>query len=118
MSIEDADNAAAFTTTDDDITDRTAHATTVNWNNGGVNAGEGEWIDTDSMNTPIEAVIGRAGWSSGNYLCGYYTERSGGAAGMVCQLYDGDSATAPKIYIEYSTGGGPTGSPWYTYAQQ
>jgi len=118
MSIQDADTAAAFTTTNDDITDRTAHATTVDWNNGGVNAGSGEWIDTDSLNTPIEAVIGRAGWSSGNYLCGYYTERSGGAAGMNVRLYDGDSSNAPKLHVEYSTGGGPTGSPWYTYAQQ
>ena len=106
MSVEDEDTAAVFTTGSSDISGRTPHATTVDWDNGSVDAGADEWIDSDSLNTPIEGVIGRGGWSSGNYLCTFYTERSGGAAGMVARLYDGGSSEAPKLHIEYTAAGG------------
>ena len=102
LMIEDVDDAAIFTTTASDISSRTAHATQPTWTG---TAGANEWIDTSSLVTPIEAVIGRAGWSANNHLVITLTETSGGSAGVSFRTYDGSSTYAPKLHIEYSTGG-------------
>lgn len=110
---EDADDAAAFTTTNDDITDRTKTTASVSWSDTWTN---GAFNDSPNIKTIIQEIIDRPGWSSGNDIVILIDYASGGD--FQFKAYDGSSTNAPKLHIDYTAGGGPTGSPWNTYAQQ
>jgi type IV pilus assembly protein PilY1 len=101
---EDADNPAQFS----DITDywdRPRSSAEVNWD------GIPEWTLDSEYNSPdiktvIQEIIDRAGWVSGNDLVIFWDDhddRSDHASGCSRRgySYDGSSAKAPKLHIEY-----------------
>jgi len=100
--VEDIDDAPTISASSLNISNRTAHATSVAWYK--ANSGSG-WEDTPSLNTPIEGVIGRAGWAANQHLFVYFYTTTASPNFRVTN-YDSSSSLAPKLHIEYTTGGG------------
>lgn len=98
---ENVDSAAAYDTDTNDISGRSV-TSGVLWD---AAAGTFEYQTSPSLVTPVQAVISRAGWASGNYLA---VVMVGADATDVCNLasYDSSPTWAPKIHIEYTAGGG------------
>lgn len=63
---EASDNAAAFTTGASDISGRTLTGQHVDWNSADLGVVANEYVDVPDLATPVQAVIDRAGWASGN----------------------------------------------------
>lgn len=99
IGMEAADDAATFTTTTNDITNRT-RTSTVAWS--GTDIGTG-WHDVD-VTTPVQAVVDRGGWVSGNDMAALLYGVSGTA--LTIQAYDGDFSLAAKLTITHTPSGG------------
>lgn len=100
VKIESADTAAAYQNNTNDISGR-SYESVIDWS--GETTTAEAFHDTPSLNTPVSAVISRAGWVSGNYLACAFTESPGESAGMDVIFYDNDSAEAPKLFIDYTS---------------
>lgn len=96
VGMEDVDDAATFASTTNNISDRT-RTSTVNWN--GTNIGSG-WKAID-VTTPVQAVVNRAGWISGNAMAALLHGITG--ANVTIQTYDGNTSLAAKLDITYTT---------------
>ncbi len=99
------DNAAAFTTTDNDISNRTSTSAVVTWNPDPIDIGTGDQ-NGPSLVSPIQEVINRAGWSSGNGLAliMIQTPATSGTDWRV-RHYDGSTTECPRLHIEYTAAG-------------
>lgn len=66
--------------------------------------------DTSSLNGPLEELFARGGWSSGNAATIVLID-NGSDAGAFREpwSYDGSTAKASKLHIEYTAGGGNGG---------
>ena len=99
---EDVDNASQLTTGTNDISSRTRTTASVGWEpNIWDTAGE-EGVNqrTPDISSAIEEVVGRGGWSYGNALVVVLT----GTGERTAESYNGDSAGAPLLHVEYTTG--------------
>lgn len=92
---EDEDSASQFTTDNGDISGRTP--TTAKTSKSETGAGAG-WYSID-MATAVKEIIDRGGWSSGNNLALLLDGTSG--VSLKFTSYDGDSADAAKLDIDY-----------------
>ena len=97
---QDADTAATFTTANSNISGRATTTQSVSWS-------PAAWANSSLQNTPdltsvVQAIVNRAGWSSGNSMAFIV---SGGSAVALrrAESYDGNAAAAPRLVIEYST---------------
>jgi hypothetical protein len=99
---DNADNSAAFTTTASDISNRTATTATVAYTASNIGTG---YKDTPDLSAVIEEITDRGSWSSGNALTLIIT---GDSAGSVYRIrsYEGDSAQAPTLAIDYTAPAG------------
>lgn len=105
----DVDSANNFTD-EPDITNRARTTALVQWLvGGGVGLG---WAQTPSIIAPIEEVLARGGWASGNNLCLLFDGYTS-AHYFRARSYEYDSAKAAKLHIEYigGNGGQPIGGP-------
>jgi len=96
---EASDNAAAFTSSDYNISNRTATAASVAWSS------STSWVDGSTYVSPnltsiVNEIVARPGWVKGNslvfILSGQDDERDAWS-------YDGSSARAPLLHIEFSS---------------
>ena len=96
---EASDNAATFTTSSYGISSRPETSATVNWSTGT------SWSDDSTYATPdltsiVNEIVGRPGWVKGNsmvfILTGQQDERDAWS-------YNGSSARAPLLHIEFSS---------------
>jgi hypothetical protein len=63
---------------------------------------------TPDLSTLVGAVVGRAGWASGNAVALHFT----GTGRRTAEAFEGGASLAPLLHVEYSTsGGGPTNQP-------
>lgn len=108
IGMEASDNASTFTTGSNNITNRT-RTTTVTWS--GTDIGTG-WHDVD-VTTPVQAVVSRGGWVSGNAMAALLYGVSGTA--LTIQAYDGDFSLAAKLTITHTPSGGSTVAPKSSY---
>jgi hypothetical protein len=99
---ETTDDAARFTATDGDISNRPMTDPVVTWNN------IPNWTKDESYQTPdltsiIQDIVHRAGWSSGNALAILFrsTDLSGERRAY---SYDVSPASAPLLYVAYEGG--------------
>jgi hypothetical protein len=100
-----ADNAATFTTTASNISGRSRTSATVAWtppawtliSEAGANQ------RTPDLATPLQEIVNRAGWASGNALALIIT----GTGHRTARAYDGKPTGAPLLHIEYTTGPPP-----------
>src|SRR5690606_27303020 len=94
----DQDNASNPT----DATDANGRPLTsgVSWN---INTTwtSGTLHDTPDISSIVDAIIGRAGWSSGNALMFYINHSSGSSAREVAS-FDRTTRAAPSLTIEYT----------------
>jgi len=97
VTVEDADNAVVFSTTNSDMTDRTKTSPVVQLRDGSRANG---FYSFDLSVSDIEAVIGRDGWASGNALVLFFQYMASSAINF--QAYDYAPANAAQITIEYS----------------
>lgn len=108
LKVQNADNAALLTSANYDVSGRTALGTTqavssVNLSSGG--DGFKTLADGATLGSMVHGVVGRAGWESGNRLCIWYTNASGGD--IQVRTWDNVPARAAKLTITYTvaTGG-------------
>lgn len=101
---EDIDDADGFSSSDDDITDRTPTSVSVDW----ILSDENRWNSvgskkqTPEIRTIVQEIVNRGGWSSGNDMVIIIS----GSGERVAESHDGSSSKAPKIHIEYEIGPG------------
>ena len=98
VAMQDADNAATFTTTASDISAR-ALTSTVAWSGANIGAG---WKTVD-VTAAVQAVVNRAGWASGNALVAVINGASG--TDLTITAWDGTPANAAKLDITYVDAG-------------
>lgn len=106
---QDADTAATFTSTTNDITNRTLTTAYTDWTN------ETDWIsqreyDTPDFSAAVQEVVDRAGWASGNHLVVIVNNMST-AHDRDAWTYDGKPGSASEIRITY-TEARPGGETW------
>ena len=94
---EDTDNSNYFTSTPNDITDRTKTTAKVDWDS----------IPLENTNSPnisiiIQEIINRAGWQPGNPITILLYEDAGASDEWESGSYDNNPDTAPVLYIEYT----------------
>ena len=108
---EDIDDAPTFTLTSGDITSRTTTTASIGWSPPDWNTvGEaGVNQRTSDISSIIQEIMGRPGWSSGNNLAIIIT----GTGTRWAESYDGDSAGAPLLHVEYDTGPPPPATTYY-----
>jgi hypothetical protein len=102
LMAEDADNATTFST----LADYNGRARTavVAWNNLPAWTQNTDY-NTTSLVTPIQTVVNREGWVSGNSMVIFWENGSGSTARHAAYSWDESHTYAPKLHIEYSTGG-------------
>jgi len=114
---QDADNPPSFTTTPFDITSRFTLNDSVywaipagSWNVIGQNGDDQASTDITSL---VQSLVSRSGWTNGNAMV--FT--LGGTGLREAESFDGSPAGAPKLVVEYLSGGstGPTGNPTTAY---
>lgn len=97
---EDENDADAFSSSDDDISDRDRTSNYETWT-------PGSWSSNSTYNTPdlsdiVEEIVGRTNWSSGNDMVFILEEISGHRHAYT---YDGSSSKAPELVVTYETSG-------------
>lgn len=95
VGMEDADDAATFTTGTNDISGR-SRTSTVAWS--GTNIGAG-WKTVD-VTAQVQAVVNRVGWVSGNDMASIIYGVSG--TDLTLDMWDGTPANAAKLDITYT----------------
>ncbi|SVD99311.1 uncharacterized protein METZ01_LOCUS452165, partial [marine metagenome] len=99
------DNAAVFSNTTNDITDRQTTSAAVSWAPINWSAGGNTFLTSD-IKTIVQEIVNRPGWASGNTMgfviegeCGYYSACNP----RVAETADGDVSKSPRIQIAYQT---------------
>src|SRR5512143_3779969 len=96
---EDTDNAAAFSTVAHNLTTRTPTGSSVTWNPVGWNADSNQL--TDDLETILEPIVNRVGWSPGNALVLLFSA-TGGNGARRAYSQDGQPQSAPLLIIDYA----------------
>ena len=102
---EGADNSAQFTTANFNISSRTASTHTVTWSATFTNAA---FNTSPSLVNPVQDVISRAGFSSGNALTFIVDDNVTQTSNALVENYDGVNADAAKVSITYTAGSPPS----------
>jgi hypothetical protein len=101
IKAQDADNAATFATSPNDVSSRPVTSASVSWTPAAWTAGTpGQTPDLSSL---VQAVVNRTGWAGGNSMA---FVMSGAAANNFRRAWtiDGNGvATAPRLVVQYST---------------
>ncbi len=104
---EDVDAADDFSTTAD-VFSRTKTAASTEWTAASIGAG---WNTSPGFISAVQEVVDRGGWASGNAMVIFLTGRDAiDNQPFRAKSYDGDTALAPKLHIEYTGVGGETRS--------
>jgi hypothetical protein len=96
---EASDDAATFTSSNYDISNRTPTAASVTWSS------STSWLDDSTYVSPdltsiVNEIVGRPGWVKGNSLVFIF---SGQDDERDAWSYNGSSARAPLLHIEFSS---------------
>ena len=94
-----ADNATTFTTANLNVSSRPRTTATASWTPAAWSQNQaGAAQRTPDLSTVIQEVVSRPGWTSGNALALIVT----GSGQRSAQSFNGSSAQAPLLHIEYS----------------
>lgn len=102
---EDADDAATFTTANNDITNRTATTAVAVWTAGSLGTG---WKVSADFAAVIQEIIDRGGWASGNDIVIVLKGRS--TDPLRFETYDAATGNLPTLDITYTAPGGGSGA--------
>ena len=107
LDFEAADDAAEFTTTTNDISNRTLTGSPELWDDTDLGADGSTFFPSPDLSVPLQAVVDRPGFSSGNsVVCVIVQPTTEAARDLSIHAYDNDPATAAKLDIDYTAGGG------------
>ncbi len=101
---DDSDNAAAFTTGTNNISNRTPTTATVSIDETGLLSDYATFVELAEVTAIVQEIVDRGGWSSGNALALIYHAGSDGSRDFQALHYDYGAALAPKLSILYATG--------------
>lgn len=98
---EDIDHAAEFVQTNNNISNRTTTAASVNWTPPAwASTGlAGTDQQTSGLSSIVQEIINRSGWMSGNAISFIIT----GSGERIAESYDGTSSAAPVLHLAYNT---------------
>lgn len=102
---------ATFTTDDGSVDGRSLTTAFVSWSTTAVGAGI---VAAPDLSTPLTEVAGSFDPSELVIIA----DGSAGSGTCIFTSYDSNPSTAPKLDIDYTAGGAPSGNPHYYYAQQ
>ena len=105
IALQAADNAPAFTSAPYNLTSRPLTTASVAWNLPAWTV-IGSKQTTPSLATPLQEVINRPGWVPGNSLVVLFS----GSGRRTAWAWEGKSASAALLHIEYTSGAIPTAS--------
>ena len=96
---EDENDADQYSSSDDDITDRTKTSEKVTWN-------MPSWTTNTTYNTPdltdiVQEIVDRGGWLSGNDMAFIIKPENGDRDAYT---YDASTSKAPLLFIEWEDG--------------
>jgi len=95
---EAIDDSPAFSSSDNDISDRTRTTQQVEWNDIPAWDAKGVQHDSPDISAVIQEIVGRSGWTSGNDL----TLVISGSGKRVAESDNKSGGTPPKLHIAYS----------------
>ena len=102
---QDADDAATFTTTNSDLSDRTTTTASVAWSSLPAWNTVNEIHQSPDITTIIQEIIDRPGWASGNALAILIEAAVSGCSSSACQRtaesFNAESGSAPVLRIEF-----------------
>lgn len=104
---QDADDTAAFTTTNDDISGRTKTTASVAWQD--TNLGYSQQVQTPDLKTIVQEVIDRPGWTSGNSIAFILLGQTA-AYDFVMAAWDSSDPEA-ELDIDYTAPGAAAAKP-------
>ena len=111
---ETTDDAARFTATDGDISNRQMTGPVVSWSNI-PNWTKDEFYQTPDLTMIIQGIVNRAGWSSGNAIAILF--KSPDLAGeRRAYSYDDSPQSAPLLRIAYEGGPMAAGNVYYMHS--
>jgi len=99
---QDIDSAPTFTTTNYDISSRTDTTATVPWTISAQWAVDSKY-PSPNISSVIQEIVDRSGWNSGNSMVIMFTASGGNR--RETEAYEGESTAAPRLVVEYTTGG-------------
>lgn len=103
----DTDDAGTFTSSNDDISNRTRTTAVTNWN-ASLGGAAGDRFQSPSIVSVIQEIVDRGGWASGNDIAIIFDALGGD---VQIRSYDNASGDAALLHIEYTEavgGGQPT----------
>ncbi|WNJ20200.1 Ig-like domain-containing protein [Pontibacter sp. G13] len=100
----DTDDAAAFSTSSYNVSNRTRTSASVNWSPASWSSvgQSGSAQRTPEMKSIVQEIVNRGGWSAGNDMVMILT----GTGERTAEAYEGSAGSAPLLHIEYTVGGG------------
>jgi len=115
ISCEDEDDVGTFTTSANNISARDI-TSTVNWTATGLGTG---YKASPDISTPVQTVINRAGWVSGNSMVIIF-EHLATATAFRVNAYDGGGADYATLDVTYTApaGGVPKHAMYYARARR
>lgn len=105
---EDVNNASAFTTSTNNVSNRTKTSASTSWN---PSSWSSVGASTTNERTPelkaiVQEIIDRSGWVANNSMAMVIT----GTGERTAESYDGTSSSAPLLHIEYTVGNSQGGT--------
>ncbi len=102
----DSDNASAFTTSSNNVSNRSKTSASVAWSpSAWSSVGQaGSNQRTPELKNVIQEVVSRSGFGTNSHIVLIIT----GTGERTAEAYDGTSSSAPLLHVEYSVGGGAT----------
>ena len=99
IAAQAADNAAAFVNTSGNLSSRSRTSATVPWSPPGWPTVGQRGVDqrTPDLVAPLQQVLSRPGWASGNAVAFLVT----GTGTRTAVAFDGSPASAPVLHVEY-----------------
>ena len=95
---QDIDDAPTFTSSNSNISNRTKTSANVSWSPSNWST-VSQKHQTSDISSIIQEIVNRGGWSSGNDIVIIIT----GSGEREAESYDGESANAPLLVVEYNT---------------
>ena len=97
---EDADSAAPFTSSNNNLTNRTTTSASVSWNNIPTWAEVNFVHDSPDLSTLVQEVIDRPGWVVNNSMAFVIP----GSGRRTAEAYDGEPQSAAVLHVEFEGG--------------
>lgn len=107
IACEDADSGAAFSSSSNNISNRTLTSAQTNWSVGSTSYSNGQRMTTPDFAASVQEVIDRGGWSSGNSIVVIAQPDSGSP--LYARQID-FSGTPAELHVTYTTTPDPAGT--------